>query len=132
MKPQKFNRSRGQTLVEFTVVLSLFLFLIFIVVDLGRVVFYYSAIQNAAREGARYGVNHSVSENIRTETQRLAPFLDPSKIWVSSDDECAECVKITIEYDFETITPLLNILTGNPQFTLHSEASMIKEHQSGG
>lgn len=46
---------RGQTLVEFALVLPIFLLLLFAVIDGGRFVFVSSAVSNAAREGARLG-----------------------------------------------------------------------------
>ena len=120
------KRTKGQALIEFTVVLSLFLFLILIVTDLGRAVFFYSSIHNAVREGARYGITDPNSLRIETETQRLAPFLDP--IDNITTVVLAETVEVIVSYDFETVTPLLNLLTGNPQITLHSEALMIREN----
>jgi Flp pilus assembly protein TadG len=49
------GQSRGQSLVEFALVLPLFLILIMGVVDAGRLVYMNSTLSNAAREGARTG-----------------------------------------------------------------------------
>jgi Flp pilus assembly protein TadG len=49
------RRSPGQTLVEFALVLPVFLLLLFAVIDGGRYIFVSSALSNAAREGARLG-----------------------------------------------------------------------------
>jgi Flp pilus assembly protein TadG len=49
------DRSRGQTLVEFALVLPIFLLLLFAVIDGGRYIYLSSALSNAAREGARLG-----------------------------------------------------------------------------
>ena len=49
------RRSRGQSLVEFALVLPIFLFLLFAVIDGGRYVYLNSSLSNAAREGARLG-----------------------------------------------------------------------------
>jgi len=120
-----YKWTKGQALVEFTVVFGLFLFLILIVADLGRAVFFYSSIHNAAREGARYGITNSNGTQIEQETQRLAPFLSQDDITLVV---LSETVEVIVNYDFETVTPLLNLLTGNPQITLHSEALMIREN----
>lgn len=56
------ERSRGQTLVEFALVLPVFLLLTLGVVDGARVFSAYIAVTNAAREGALYaaaGTNYS-------------------------------------------------------------------------
>ena len=50
------RRFSGQTLVEFTLLLPIFLLLIIGFLDVGRAVFYYSSLSNATREGARYAI----------------------------------------------------------------------------
>ena len=47
--------SRGQALVEFSLVFPLVLLLIFGLIDIGRLVYAHNALSEAAREGARYG-----------------------------------------------------------------------------
>jgi Flp pilus assembly protein TadG len=55
--------SRGQTLVEFALVIPLFVLLLFGIVDFGRAVLASNSISNAAREGARTAiVNQRVSD----------------------------------------------------------------------
>jgi Flp pilus assembly protein TadG len=46
---------RGQALVEFALVLPIFLLIVFGIVDVGRYVYLTNAFNEAAREGARYG-----------------------------------------------------------------------------
>ncbi len=48
--------SRGQSVVEFALVLPIFLMLTVGVIDLGRGVYYYNTLANVAREGARFGI----------------------------------------------------------------------------
>lgn len=121
------KQTKGQTLVEFTVVLSLFLFLIFVVVDLGRAVFFYSSIQNAAREGARYGIiNPSDTAGIKSEALRLAPFLE--NVHIQEPTELNNKITIQINYPFEGATPLLSLLTGEPNLVLHGQATMWIEN----
>jgi len=50
------HREKGQSLAEIGLLLPVFLLAVMMVVDIGRAVYYYSVIYNAAREGARYGV----------------------------------------------------------------------------
>lgn len=51
-------RGQGQALVEFALVLPLFLLLALAMVDFARGIFIYSVISDAAREGARYAMVH--------------------------------------------------------------------------
>ena len=50
---------RGQALVEFALTAPVFLLLLMGVVDLGRVIYYYSTIDQAAAEGARVAIRDS-------------------------------------------------------------------------
>ncbi|HEX7263557.1 MAG TPA: TadE family protein [Candidatus Dormibacteraeota bacterium] len=52
----KFSGQRSQALIEFALVSPVLLLLLFGIIDLGRAVFYYDALANAAREGARASV----------------------------------------------------------------------------
>jgi Flp pilus assembly protein TadG len=49
------GQSRGQALVEFSLVFPLMLLLVFGLIDLGRLVYTNNALSEAAREGARWG-----------------------------------------------------------------------------
>src|SRR5581483_8913865 len=56
-RPVKAGKGeRGQTLVEFSVVLLAFLMLVFGVIEFARLYESWVVVQHAAREGARYGV----------------------------------------------------------------------------
>jgi Flp pilus assembly protein TadG len=53
MRAHVRRRGRGQSLVEFALVLPMFLLLLFGIIDMGRYVFMNSVLSQAAREGAR-------------------------------------------------------------------------------
>jgi len=50
---RRAGRGRGQTLVEFALVLPVFLLMLFGLIDMGRFVYLNSTLSQAAREGAR-------------------------------------------------------------------------------
>ncbi|MEM7800570.1 MAG: TadE family protein [Chloroflexota bacterium] len=50
------HAQNGQTLVEFALVIILFLLLVTFVIEAGRIIWAYGVVQNAAREGARYAI----------------------------------------------------------------------------
>ena len=69
----KNRKSSGQSLLEFAIILPILLLLVMGVFDLGGGIYYYSAIQNAAREGARYGaVNHCDAAGIKNQAKQMA------------------------------------------------------------
>lgn len=49
------RRGRGQALVEFALVVPIFLLLLFGLIEVGRFIYLNNAFNEAAREGARYG-----------------------------------------------------------------------------
>jgi hypothetical protein len=59
--------NRGQALVEFALTIPIFLFLIIALFDMGRAVFAYNTLTNAAREGARTAI---VNQDKATIVQR--------------------------------------------------------------
>src|SRR5688572_18556354 len=56
MMPRHHPNDRGQALVEFALVIPIFLLILFGILDLGRAVYAYATLNNAAREGARVAV----------------------------------------------------------------------------
>ena len=49
------TRARGQGLVEFSLVIPILMLLILGVIEMGRLIYVYSAVTTASREAARYG-----------------------------------------------------------------------------
>src|SRR5687767_2702585 len=64
--------SRGQALVEFALVFPVAILLILAVFDVGRAVFIYNGLTNAAREGARLAVVNQHAPSVEERIQDLA------------------------------------------------------------
>lgn len=56
MTRHRKRRSRGQALVEFALIIPIFLLILVALFDLGRAVFAYNTLTNAAREGVRMAI----------------------------------------------------------------------------
>jgi Flp pilus assembly protein TadG len=54
----RLPRSEGATLVEFSMVVFLFIIVLLGVVEMGRMVLVYTALNDAARAGVRYAIVH--------------------------------------------------------------------------
>jgi Flp pilus assembly protein TadG len=75
------HRSRGQALVEFAIIIPVFLLLLFGLLDFGRVIYAQQTITQDAREGARAGevaaldttVDNTSYAKIRTAALAMAP-----------------------------------------------------------
>ena len=59
---------RGQALVEFAIVSIVLLLILFLIIEVSRVLWAWITVQNAAREGARYAVTGSVSSDCENES----------------------------------------------------------------
>ncbi len=73
---------RGQALVEFALILVFLLMLIFVIIETGRVLFAWNAVQNAAREGARYGITGQFDPAFQNQPNPRA-----ASIWATTHDE---------------------------------------------
>lgn len=60
-RQQEHDDRGGQALVEFALVLPLFLTLVLGIFDIGRVIWAHNSLENAAREAARYAIVHGDS-----------------------------------------------------------------------
>jgi len=63
MKSKKLNskKSKAQAMVEFAIALPVLLFLLYGIIETGRLVFMYSTVINASRQAARWGSTTGVS-----------------------------------------------------------------------
>jgi hypothetical protein len=143
------RRSRGQSLVEFALILPIFLMLLFGLFDLGRAVYAWSTINNAAREAGRqlivdqtfvmsggqpvythardYALKHSVALNVQPY-QVAIDFRDPDTLETPDTCEIPDptairlgCVAIVdIQYTFTPATPVIGQLIGT--LTLQGES----------
>lgn len=109
---KKRSRSRGQSMVEFALVLPLMLGFLVIAGDFGRAYTAYLTISSAAREGATYASRSS--ENAADETEIIARTRaevgTSNEIWgeplsVSVDDgpdtQGYQWVEVTVDYTFQ-------------------------------
>jgi Flp pilus assembly protein TadG len=133
------QRSRGQALVEFSLAILVFLVLLMGIFDLGRGIYMYNGVSQAAREIARVTSVHpgsSLGSSSQTAAvvatqQALIPSLgDPSFSCVDIDDTpvTGAClggmrVKVTIVAAYRPITPLLG-LTGTWDLASTSSVSI--------
>lgn len=122
---------RGQSLVEFALVLPVIIFLLMAIMEGGRIFSAYVELQSVARDGARYASIHCTVANVPESqvatwvSDTLAPFingrlaaLDDSRLTVEFDrntDGISEVwVELTLRYSLDVVTPIISDLTGNP------------------
>lgn len=126
------QRSRGQSLVEFALILPVLIVTLLGMLDFGRAIYAYNAVSEAARNGARVAiVNQTPSDICLVAAGRAvalglptacAPNGNPGTqgVWVTTsgvagctpvpDINCLESVKVT--YQFRPITPVIGAILG--------------------
>jgi Flp pilus assembly protein TadG len=146
LRPAGGRRQRGQGLTEFALVIPIFLLLVVALFDLGRAVFAYNTLTNAAREGARIAIVNQYTPTIvsRAKSQTNIVELDDPSVSVSfwnvgtdgnPDIAKGQCnnrvavgclVIVQFEATYRPITPFIsNILFGNGvTFTATSQLSV--------
>lgn len=119
--------SKGQALVEFALVLLLFLIFVMVIFDLSRAIYYYSALNNAVREGARFASieQYPTISEIEDRVQSLAVGLD---VYVDPTPQLTNTmVTVWGEFEYEPATPILFFLSGDGSITLKSKVTMQRE-----
>lgn len=126
------RRDRGQTLVEFALILPIFVLVLVGILDLGRAVYAFNTMNNAAREGARLAIVDQTVTHIQDFAAQQTGWLgvDPSAVTVDFRDPadtatpsscpatpgqqgsvgCLAVVKV--EYVYEAATPLISAIVG--------------------
>ncbi|RPI27762.1 MAG: pilus assembly protein [Chloroflexota bacterium] len=128
MKTIKTSSSRGQSLVEWAFVLPIILLVTMMILDLGRAVYYYSAIYNSAREGARYAVIYpDDTAGISTRVKNMSVGLSDADLTVSTTLPTEKTVRVSVTYRFVAVTPLVSALLGSSDITLRSQTTMQVE-----
>lgn len=123
----------GQSLVEFALLLPILALMLWTIFDLGRVVYYYSQVYNAAREGARCAIvivpGYPHPCNIEDTAKHLGAAMD---INVSAPTYTDETITVTVTYIYKPVSPvlelLLNLTGDDAELTLTSKATMQKEY----
>jgi len=127
----------GQALVEFALVVPIFLFLLLGIVEFARAWNIYEVLTDAGREGARNAVvdNPLMTEDgvkaiIVEAGQRAGITIDPARITISGFKAGrGELATVRIEYDHELkwVTVFWNLATGDRTVEMVSEFSMRNE-----
>lgn len=124
---KSLRRENGQTLVEFALIAPILFLLLLGIMELGRVIFAYNTISNAAREGARYGIIRPEDvTGIEQAARQLTTGLDqdPSVLQISSTQNgITVCVQIDYEVDL-VAGIVIDALGGDPSPNLRAVASM--------
>lgn len=140
--------SRGQALVEFALVLPIIVLVIFATVDLGRGIYAYNTVANAARDAARVAIVNqtlnaatatcdtlSASVSVQgcavassvalgvTTSDVTVTYMDATDTTACGSPLVLGCLaEVTITYGFQPITPVISTLW--PSITMSSTSKV--------
>jgi Flp pilus assembly protein TadG len=116
---------RGATVVEFALVISVFLMLMLGAIEFGRVLFYWNTTAEATRLGARVAVVCDLDDSqVKTRMAALFPRLQATDISVSylpAGCNVDSCQSVTVSVNpgkvIDTFIPFAEISLTMPPFT---------------
>ena len=106
------HRTRGQALVEFTLVAPMLFLLILGTIEAGRFIFFLEVLNNAAREGARYAVVHGA--------EATCPSGPPPFGTVNNCDPGGDNVKAAVQDGAFDLVGLGDLFVHDPVWTNRS------------
>ena len=131
---------KGQALVEFALLVPVFLLLLFAIVDFGMGFYSWITVTNSAREGARFGAVQASTDDIIQRVKDTSDLInEDAKMTVTvtnaadNGGDPGESVVVQVDYDYDLITPLASLvafISGDiigPTLTLSSTAEMRLE-----
>ena len=130
------KREGGQSLVEFALVLPIFLLILFAIVDFGMAFHAWITVTNSAREGARLGAVRASATDIEQRVRDTTGTLDQDDLLVTvtnAEGVPGGSVVVDVSYDYSLISPLagiVNMVSGgniSGSLTLSSTADMRLE-----
>ena len=107
------KKEGGQSLVEFALVLPIFLLVLFAIVDFGMAFHAWITVTNSAREGARLGAVRASEDDIRLRVLDTTGMLDQTKLLVSvtnAEGNPGESVVVDVSYHYTLLSPLAGIV----------------------
>jgi hypothetical protein len=137
------DRERGQALVEFSLTIVIFLVLLMAIVDLGRGIYMFNGVAQAAREVARvtsvhpgtgFGNSAETAAVVGTQKKLIPNLGNPTFACVDIDDSAValvggKCpaslgyrVKVTFVAPYKPVTPVMGLIgTWNMSSTSSTE-----------
>lgn len=139
---QREGADAGQDLVEYALVLPIFLLLVLSVIEFGVLFYQYNIVANAAREGARAGIvmettacsTTCLKDNVISAARAISAGLDLDRLNVDPHLGTTPSiygtseVSVTVTYRTHFMTEMLiEAVGGHGDVTLESTATMQRE-----
>lgn len=139
------SERRGQTLVEFALILPIFVLVLFGILDFSRAVYAHHTINNAAREAVRIAIVDQNTAVIEAEAikQSVALGITNADVDVGflsgTYADTAPCnatprmgcvAEIAVNYTYTAVTPIIGQLVGSIQMVGSTRQPIERTYQS--
>lgn len=125
---ERLKNGRGQSLVEFAILLPLLLLLLMGILEFGIMLNSYLTIHNSAREGARLGIVSGSNIEIKDLIIKISPSLDTKNLMVNitpleGSRKSGDTLKVEVIYNYHVTLPIISNVIHNVVI-LKSQTSM--------
>jgi Flp pilus assembly protein TadG len=117
---KKINNNKGQALVEFVLVMPIFIFIIMAMVDLGNIIYKKYNLENT--------LDTVVELYEQGENQKMAAYASVENINLDIKNVGEELTKVSISKDINIITPGLNNILGK-NYTLSVDRTVYSKKE---
>jgi len=143
---RRLRTSRGTSLLETALVLPLLLLITFSIIEFGAMFYAYLALENGVSQATRYGITGNVQAGQTRDASIVAAMRDATPTltiddaamslshlpqgganWLPGPGGPGEIEKLTVDYNYDIMTPLLRPFFTNGQFHIQVASSMRNE-----
>ena len=126
-----FQSEHGQALVEFALVLPIFLILLCGIIDFGWLYYNQITLNNAAREGARYAVIHydpATGWREDAEDRMLSSMVGVNSATAIISDPVEQRITASVTADAQLLTGFTSTILQKRSIELHASCTMRLEN----
>ena len=137
MKKFLKRRDDGQAMLEFALVLPIFLLILCGIIDFGWLFYNQLALNNICREGARYAIVNTAADHSTDEIDRhIDNYIESTYVLGDVDvdvsytkplDPIGGDVVVSAQKEFRYLTPIISTVTGRPTRMLGATVVMKVE-----
>jgi len=100
---------KGQALVEFIIILPIFVMMLLCIIDIGKIIFFQNRLEGKMEDVITLYKNENTYDYILKELQK-----DDEDIKLEIANDNNEYIEFKLIKEVEIITPGLNLILGNP------------------
>jgi len=127
-----FNRTDGQSSLEFTLIVPFIIFIILTVSHIGLMVYQKNVLEQAAREGARVVATTNSSDEAYRVVRQVCSGLEQDRLGIDIDPgnktfrKVGDMITVTLSYKCSGIARIMEIFIGKDIF-LKAKSNMRME-----